>query len=130
MTLSWSLRETPLRVEGVTATGAAAAALARKLLKRDVSALSGVRWGDRLVLLGPADCLPWCDGALYLGRLDQLYLPTLLQPSLPVSWLCAALRRHCPGPWALLPDNAGIGLSRASALAPQLLEDFLVHAPS
>ena len=130
--LGWRPRIEPLAIEGLAARGAAGHLLARRLLERGSQReLSGVKANDCLIVLGPAEHLPWVDGAVYLGREDPLhllYLPTHLAPSLPVSWLTQGLRAQLPrGPWALLPDNQGIGLGRSSPLDPSVLE---AHAHS
>lgn len=124
MSWSWSPRPEPLTPCGCTAAGPVALLLARRLLQAPRS-LSGVRAGDRLVLLG--DDLPWVDGVLYLGRespLDPVLLPTHLAPDWPASWIGEVLRRRSRAPWAVLPQGV-IGLSQASRVEPELLEEFL-----
>lgn len=115
---------------GCTAVGPAALRLAERLLEAP-RPLSGVQAGDRLVLLG--DDLPWVDGVVYLGRespLDPVLLPTHLQPDWPASWISEVLRRRSKPPWAVVP-GAIIGLSRATRVEPEVLEEFLrAQAPS
>jgi hypothetical protein len=63
-------------------------------------------------VLGDGDDLPWCDGAVYLGRVDDVLLPTALEPSVPAGVLRAAAmtlaRRAAAAPAtalvAVLPD--------------------------
>jgi hypothetical protein len=103
--------------------------LAARLLRSPLSQeLSGVHFPQGLILLGPAEQLPWCDGVIYLGRESRLYLPTHLDPGVPESWLSQALRGQCPPPWALLPDGRVIGLAAASALAAASLERFCAQS--
>ena len=136
--LTWASRPQPLPVEGLAAQGTVAVRLARKLLDRP-GPLRGVQADSRLVLLGPPEHLPWCDGLTYLGRPGQqlaLYLPIHLTPSLPLEWLAQALKGRCSPPWVLLPDLRVVGLARASALDAPMLRQFIqsweakVDAPS
>ena len=128
MKLHWRPRSQPLAIEGACAQGQAAGELAVRLLARpSCRELSGVQARDCLIILGPAEQLPWCEGVIYLGRastLHPLYLPTHLAPTLPVAWLADALQERCPPPWALLPDNRAVGLGPASALDSEVLERF------
>ena len=112
MKLTWRKRSQPLKVEGCLAEGAAGQELRRKLLER--SGLRAVECDDLVVALG-ADA-PWVDGAVFLGREGNLYLPTLWEPELPLSWVIAGLHELGEAPWLLLPDGRVLGLSEAWVL--------------
>lgn len=118
-------------VEGVLAEGEAAIYLAQKLVERSRENLSGVRFAGGLVILGPAEDLPWVDGAIFLGRpsaLKPVYLPTHREPQFPLEWMEGALRSQCPPPWVLLEDGRVVGLGKASAVEIELLDKFLADA--
>ncbi|MBX3166861.1 MAG: hypothetical protein KF760_05590 [Candidatus Eremiobacteraeota bacterium] len=102
MNLSWSARARPLAVEGCWAEGAAAAELQAKLTRRALK-LQTAHFQDGLVVLGSE--VPWVDGATFLGREGQIYMPTMWQPNLPYEWLVAGLARKAAGPWVLLTDQ-------------------------
>ena len=113
----WLPREPPLEPRAVVAEEEAAHRLAARLLERpdeSLGSLQGVSGPGLLILLGPADDLPWVDGASYLGRDDSapsLLLPTALRPSLPVALLERAVRRQfadAAPPVALLPGTARV----------------------
>jgi hypothetical protein len=92
----WGPRAEPLEPLAVAGEGPVALALARRVLSEDDARLaswSGVAGPGVLVLLGPADSLPWVDGAVYLGR--DASAPSLLMPC------------------ALAPDVASAMLERA-----------------
>lgn len=106
----WLPRPEPLAPAAAMATGAAVRRLAARLLWREDGALArlrGVAGPDLLLLLGPAEELPWIDGVSYLGvdpAAPALLLPTTLAPSVPPALLERALLRG-PGrepPLALL----------------------------
>ncbi|GIG19283.1 hypothetical protein Cch01nite_00070 [Cellulomonas chitinilytica] len=108
--LSWVVREPPLAAAAVTATGTAARLLAEETVRRLDTGASGLRAagaGRRLLVLGPADELPWCDGARYLGWDAGVLMPTGRRPSLPADLVAAAARRHLRGAplVAVLPDG-------------------------
>jgi hypothetical protein len=108
----WLPTDTPLAPIGAAAIGPAAVALACRLLDReDLAPLRGVA-GDRLlVVLGPADTLPWCDGVIYLGQAPDApgaLWPTTLQPDAPTALVARALTAGVQAPlWpvALLPAH-------------------------
>ncbi len=111
----WRPRLRPLEPAGVVARGAAAQALARRLLARDDAALArlrgvagvaGVAGDGLLALLGAGDELPWTDGVSYLGRdpdAPLLLLPTTREPAVHPRLLEGALLERAraggaPGP--------------------------------
>jgi hypothetical protein len=112
----WRPRARPLPPVGAAARGRAARALAERLTSRSDEALArleGVAGEDLLVVLGPADELPWTDGAIYLGRdpgAPSLLLPTTHEPSVPLPLLERALIARAlrvPGaapPLVVFPD--------------------------
>lgn len=54
---------------------------------------------DLLILTGPADALPWVDGARYIAPRPEaptLWLPTHLRPDAPLDLLALALARKLP----------------------------------
>lgn len=61
------------------------------------------------VLLGDEVNLPWIPGALYLGQatgVTNLYLPTTLSPSLPISLIASAVSTlFGPGQYAINPKQ-------------------------
>jgi hypothetical protein len=123
--VAWRPREPPLASCAVVAFGAAAVALAERAAARG-EPLSATAGGDALVLLGPAEALPWVDGAVYLGREHGLLVPTTLAPTVPGDLLARALhQRLAPGPLALVPRDGAVALlplaaarlSRADELA-------------
>lgn len=115
MRLVWAAREQPLDVEGLWAEGPAASALRRKLLANPRPGLRVAESGDRMVVLGLD--LPWVEGAIYLGREDNLYLPTLCSPNLPRAWLVARLAQLGDPPWALVPPARALGLGAAAVVS-------------
>ncbi|MCC6536208.1 MAG: hypothetical protein IT162_01575 [Bryobacterales bacterium] len=111
----------PLTASGVYLQGHAARGLARELLTAPLPPLEAVFIAEGIVLLGPAEQLPWRDGALYLGRdaaEPRLYLPSTLAPSVPVEWLAAALARQhgLHPPYALTESKTVIPLAGARPL--------------
>lgn len=93
-------RGVPLEPRAVFGFGAAAHALAERLLRRDDAALAtlrGLSWADGLLVLGLAADLPWADGVSYLGQDPQaprLLLPTQLRPDVPLDAFERALLRQ------------------------------------
>ncbi|MBZ4420437.1 hypothetical protein [Myxococcus sp. RHSTA-1-4] len=93
----WGPRSEPLEPLAVAGEGPVALALARRVLSEDDARLaswSGVAGPGVLVLLGPAESLPWVDGAVYLGRdsaAPSLLMPCALAPNVASSMLERAL---------------------------------------
>lgn len=91
----WSPTEAPLTAIGVVALGPTATALARRLLLRDdLGTLRGVAGDQLLVVLGPTESLPWCDGVVYLGQpvdAPGVLWPTTLAPDAPAALVARAL---------------------------------------
>lgn len=108
--LSWLVREPPLEAAAVTATGPAARALAEETVRRLHGGASGLRVvgaGERLLVLGAADDLPWSEGARYLGWDAGVLMPTSRRPSVPADLVAAAARRRLNGAplVVVLPDG-------------------------
>ncbi|TCO62076.1 hypothetical protein [Actinocrispum wychmicini] len=101
MNITWTRREPPLRPVAVAGTDSLYDA-ARKRLADGVAIRAAVGDGWTLIL---GDDLPWADGAVYLGWEDGLLVPTLLRPSVPSSFLKAAL----PDALAVLPGRVLTG---------------------
>lgn len=119
----WEPRAEPLAPLALAARGAAALALAHRLLGEDDARLAG--WtgvaGDGLLLvLGAGDGLPWIDGGHYLGRDPQapsLLLPLHRRPAVPLPLFERALlaRGDAPLPLAVLADPSPCWASAAAA---------------
>ena len=98
--LNWQTRPTPLPPVGVAARGAAAQALAARLLAladENLAQFDGVAGAGLLVITGDEARLPWADGVFYLGRdaaAPTLLLPTVWQPDVPLTLLERALLRQ------------------------------------
>jgi hypothetical protein len=105
--LAWRERTDAPTPAGLVAAGAPARALVGALARRDAAdcaGLSVVATRDVLVVLGPAERLPWVDGVRYCAPapdVSGLWLPTRLMPDLPPDLVHAALR-HRVGSVALL----------------------------
>jgi hypothetical protein len=67
---------------------------------------------DWLIVLGPADDLPWVEGVRYAApsaTSPALWLPTHLEPTAPTDLLWRALEaRHRRAPLLLWPDPAAV----------------------
>jgi len=120
MNIAWRTREAPLPANAAIARGAAARALAERLDALSDEALKAIRGAagnDLIVIAG--DQLPWIDGIEYLGRDDQLLLPTTLSPTVPVPLLARAIAFRHPD----LPPPVAI------VTAPDLLVSLAALAP-
>lgn len=110
----WSARTEPLVPHAVCAHGAAANALAKRILARSPQSIEHLRYvaADRfLLVLGEPNNLPWADGSIYLGREGTctMYIPTLLSPSVHPLLLERALLKSIDdlkAPFAVLPENS------------------------
>jgi hypothetical protein len=94
VTLQWDLRDPPLAPVAMLCRGTAASALARALFYDDVRRSKCVMVGSGDVVVTIGEDLPWVDGAIWLGRVDGLLLPTTLKPSVAPSLVLDALFRH------------------------------------
>ena len=88
-----------------------------------LSATAAPEW---LVVLGPADALPWTDGVRYAAPhplAPALWLPTHLEPDAPIDLIWQALeRRHARTPLLLWPEPmAVLPLDRPRAASDELL---------
>lgn len=109
LSLSWAPREEPLIAGAALGRGTVAQMLGQRILGASPSTFSAwsMLWGeDWLWVEGHEKSLPWVDGVEYLGRdptCADLWLPTLLQPSLAPELIFRGLSRRLPhGPIALL----------------------------
>ena len=91
--------------------------LGARLLARsdeDLHRVQVVVSGTLLIATGPAELLPWADGATYLGadpRAPALLMPTTQQPDVHPQLLERALRRKpgaAAGPLAVLPKTGQV----------------------
>lgn len=110
--VTWSVREYSLVPQAVAACGVQLSrALANRLMKRqlsDLQKLQCVAGNGVFLVLGDELEIPWLDGVVYLGqeRHTTIYVPTILQPSVPISLLERALLAAHPTlkpPIAVLP---------------------------
>lgn len=127
--VTWTPREEPLAIEGAFARGEASQRLARRLLAYNrTTPVRAVAGEGLLVILG--DDLPWAEGIVYLGReasASQMYLPTVLAPSVAPALLARAIERRMPapaGPFAVV-DTLIIPLAAALPLDLSRLESWL-----
>lgn len=154
--LHWRPEPDPPTPSGVVGVGAVARALREKLrrsiadaqadaddnapvadTKRPASSpLMVAAHADLLILTGPADALPWVDGARYIApRPDAptLWLPTHLRPDAPLDLLAIALARKLPPAQAqssmlLWPDPAQlVPLHRALPASAAVLARIDAH---
>lgn len=115
-------REPPLPASAAVATGAAATALAQRLLAESDQALAALRGlaGDRLLaVLGDERDLPWVDGVLYLGAdpdAPRLLLPTALAPSVGVALYETAVLRHLTVAATASPAARGLSTAQFALL--------------
>lgn len=127
---AWRERTHSLVPAGLVAAGPSMAALLRALRQRDADNLRGMTLASTralLVLLGPAEHLPWVDGVGYCAPapgVPGLWLPTRLAPDMPAELLHAGLQRRS-GHAAMLLWNAPemvLGLDDALPLQPAVLD--------
>lgn len=128
---AWRERTHSLAPAGLVAAGPSSmAALLRALRQRDADNLRGMTLASThalLVLLGPAEHLPWVDGVGYCAPapgVPGLWLPTRLAPDMPAELLHAGLQRRS-GHAAMLLWNAPemvLGLDDALPLQPAVLD--------
>lgn len=104
-------RAEPLSAVAVAAVGSNTSLLAEKLCRFSDDHLKrfcGVRTREAMVVLGPGSSLPWFDGALYLGAVGALLMPTWAEPVVHPALLEKALRKNLPsGPLAVVLLNLG-----------------------
>jgi hypothetical protein len=120
----------------MAARGAAAVRLARRLLRgpEPLASCRLVAGARLLVVLGPAEVLPWVEGAVYLGRDDlapSLLLPTNVMPDVPLPLVERALLRRVPGadrPVAVLRGpEVLVSTGRAQPAPPAALEEWVAR---
>ena len=113
-------RAEPLPPTGVYAAGAPARRLAERLCAEapDVQVL-GV--GEGLVVLGPAERLPWGDGVTWLARepaASSLVLSTRRALAAPAGLVVDAIRRAVPGAGPYLVLEQPLALASLDAVHP------------
>lgn len=128
--LAWRERTDRPAPAGLVAAGPPMRALLAELRRRDANAvrdllLSATR--DLLVLLGPAERLPWIDGVRYCAPapgVPGLWLPTRTAPDMPAELLHAALQRRTQHAAVLLWDAPGLvlGLDGRLPVRPAVLD--------
>lgn len=133
--LEWITRAEPLPPAAVAAQGEAARRLARRLLWLDddqLPQLRGICARDALLILGPAEILPWSPGVMYLGHEKEaalLLLPTTHGPNVPPALLEKALVSRFPAlqpPLAVLPGSRQVlSTQGAQAIERGLLQAWL-----
>jgi hypothetical protein len=98
MRIVLSPREPPLEPEGVAGRASAPALAAATLRRIEAGAELHAAVGDGwLVVVGPAEDLPWADGCVYLGRDGALLIPTTTRISPHPELVAAALQAGRPG---------------------------------
>ena len=118
--MNWLPRAVPLTIGAAIARGNAAPLLAQRLLSMSddqLARIRGVATSDLIAIAGTE--LPWVDGIEYLGRDDQLFLPTALAPDVAVPLLARAITLRHPKLQAPI----------ALAAEPELLVSFAAMAP-
>jgi len=136
----WGPRAEPLEPLAVAGEGPVALALARRVLAEDDARLatwSGVAGAGILILLGPADSLPWVDGVVYLGRdaaASSLLMPCALAPDVASSMLERALLTRMGNagtPVAVLPASGHlVPVGAARPVSRVALTTWLAPAPA
>jgi len=100
----WVPREPPLEPAALFARPPAAWVLLRRLgqlASERRERLRGLAGEAGVFVQGPADALPWVDGAIYLARAEGapgLWLPTHRRPDVPIDLYARALRRAAERP--------------------------------
>lgn len=123
----------PLAVEAVLAEGLSALTMARKLLARLGAVeppLGLARSAPPLIILsGPAERLPWVEGARWFGRdprAPHVLIPTTWTPKAPVDLWARALKGLREGPLLYDPKAERIfPLDRARPVEASRLQALL-----
>jgi hypothetical protein len=121
-----------LAIDGVVARGDAVPRMLARLRAEDDESLARMRGviGDGIVIvIAPADALPWMDGARYLARAagePNVLLPTGMRTRLDARIVLRALLAKTPGlrpPIVLLPDTRQlVSIADARPIARARLE--------
>ncbi len=132
----WQPRTVPLVPCAVAARRASSSAMARRLLAGEdelLAQLRGVVGVETLLIHGPAELLPWVDGAVYLGRdplAPSLLLPTHSEPSLNAALLeralLAAFPAYLPPLAVLISEQLILSANAARPISRDMLQDWLV----
>ncbi|SHH13754.1 hypothetical protein [Massilia sp. CF038] len=128
--LLWSERSEALPPSGMVTAGAVTRRLLARLRSVDGQALSRLSVAatrDLLVLIGPADELPWVDGARYCAPdpdVHSLWVPTNMRPVLPPDLIRrSAAARAGDGVLLLWPSpEQFVPLESARSLTPEVLD--------
>jgi hypothetical protein len=136
--LQWEANPVPPAPVGLAARGDAALRLARRLLDSSperLEPLTGISAPGLLLVLGPEELLPWCEGAVYLGRSPEapgLLVPTVQRPRIPLPLLERGVRARWPElapPVALLPAwGLAVSAAEARSVVPGVLAAWLEAA--
>ena len=100
-----------------------------------MQSLRGLAWSDGLLVQGPADALPWVDGAEYIApdpNAPGLWTDTRRKPWPHAEWVLAALRNANPGVgrFALLSHpRLVVPLGDVAAIDPLGLTALIAPAP-
>lgn len=129
MNWRWQDEAEPPAPQGVVGTGAVARRMLETVAARppaERARLSATAHDGLLVLVGPADRLPWVDGVQFVApraEAPALWLPTTRRPAVPLDLLAQAIARlHRASPLLMLPEPAQlVSLAR---LLPA--DDFLI----
>ena len=110
MNWGWQDEAEPPSPQGVVGVGAVARALLETLAARppaERARLSAAAHDRMLVLVGPAEQLPWVDGVQFVAPRAEaaaLWLPTTRRPTVPLDLLAQAIaRHHRASPLLMLP---------------------------
>jgi len=106
--LEWLRRDEPLAPAGVLGLDQVATALAAAhvSMRRSGGGLRAAGAEAHLLLTGPADSLPWADGATYLGWDSALLMPTTHRTSVHPDLLEQAFRqRYGPQRFVVVPGR-------------------------
>ncbi|MET0355122.1 MAG: hypothetical protein ABW044_00015 [Cellvibrio sp.] len=97
--IRWRPRRDPLIARGILIRREHRPLAIRKLLSLSDDVLQQLRGSANdsvVVLLGDTDLLPWLPGVTYIGKdptVTQLWLPTTLEPVLPIDLVESVFRR-------------------------------------
>ena len=138
----WIERPTPLKPIACAAKNDKATNLLRQLLEYSENALTqlqGVASDKHVVIEGPIESLPWCDGVIYLGKEPdepRLWMNTTLQSKDPSMWLRQKLidSQHLNPPLVLLSSKEAqtevISMARSTPLSRNTIQQWLGPQPT
>lgn len=114
--IRWRPHQRPLQPKAALIERPLMEGIVELLRQRTLDAVATTR---ALVLFGETDALPWVRSIRYFGRdirAPNLWLPTALEPLVPLDLLERAIRKRIPGP--SLVDPVGGRLIPVAAAAP------------